>query len=149
MDRRDFLRLAGLAGLSVVGPLRPRSAFADVPPYEGPLWVTVHAGGGWDPTMICDPKGRRSEDEVDPVNNYMVDEIAEIGAFEVAPIAAVREFFEAHRSRILAINGIDTGTNSHTNGTQNTWSGGLTERIPSASGSLLSRMCAPAQQSIA
>lgn len=130
MDRRAFIKLAGLAGLSVVAPMRPRVALADVPPYEGPLWVFVHAGGGWDPTMVCDPKGRANEDAVDPVNHFFVDEIEQIGAFSVAPVPAVVSFFEQHRDRILALNGIDAQTNSHQSGTQYTWSGGLTDRIP-------------------
>lgn len=130
MDRRSFLKLAGLAGLTVVPTLRPRLAHANLPPYEGPLYITVHAGGGWDPTMICDPKGRQDELEVDPVNNFFVDEIEEIGAFRVAPLPVVVEFFENYQSELLVMNGIDCGTNSHQAGTQNTWSGELTEQIP-------------------
>lgn len=130
MDRRSFLKLAGLAGLTVVPSLRPGVAHANLPPYDGPLWITVHAGGGWDPTMICDPKGRADELEVDPVNNFFVDEIAEIGAFKVAPLPVIMEFFENYQNELLVMNGIDCGTNSHTAGTQNTWSGGLSEQIP-------------------
>ena len=24
--------------------------------YDGPLVLTIHANGGWDPTLFCDPK---------------------------------------------------------------------------------------------
>ena len=27
-------------------------------PYEGPLFILINAQGGWDPTSLCDPKGR-------------------------------------------------------------------------------------------
>lgn len=132
MDRRAFLELAGLAGLGVIAPLRPRAAFAANEPYAGPLWVFVHAGGGWDPSMVCDPKGATTADQVDPVNRFLRDDIEQVGPFALAPVPAVVEFFTAHRNRILAINGVDTQTNSHENGTQYTWSGGLTQRLPAA-----------------
>ncbi|MEZ4287478.1 MAG: hypothetical protein R3A47_04910 [Polyangiales bacterium] len=31
--------------------------------YNGTYWVFLHAAGGWDPTMLCDPKGRASDNE--------------------------------------------------------------------------------------
>lgn len=133
MDRRDFLKLAGIAGFSVVTPFAPRVARADITPYEGTFWVTVHAGGGWDPTMVCDPKGRRNEDHADPINNFFVDEIVEVGPFALAPVDAVVSFFRNHQDQILAINGIDSATVSHEVGRRNTWSGGLTEELPALS----------------
>lgn len=56
MDRRDFLKLCGAAGLVVSTPaLLPRRARAQDEPATGPFWVFVHASGGWDPTSLCDP----------------------------------------------------------------------------------------------
>ena len=56
MDRRDFLKLAGLSGLSVAVPFQQAKA-QDSILYEGNFFVQVNAGGGWDPTSFCDPKG--------------------------------------------------------------------------------------------
>lgn len=125
-DRRDFLKLAGAAGLAVVWPrgaARAESA-------GGPYWVFVHAAGGWDPTSLCDPKGRRNEDEEDPVNLYFTDDIGEAGAIRYAPVAWNREFFEKHHRRTLVLNGVDTQTNNHDAGTRHVWSGKLGEGYP-------------------
>ena len=54
MKRRDFLKTTALAGLAVAAPL-PFSSIAraeDVGSYEGPLWITINASGGWDPTIV-------------------------------------------------------------------------------------------------
>ena len=55
MERRDFLKLASMAGLGVVvaGPLAGRANAAD--PYTGLLYLFIHASGGWDPTSFCVP----------------------------------------------------------------------------------------------
>ncbi|MFT4705428.1 MAG: hypothetical protein ACI81R_003139 [Bradymonadia bacterium] len=130
LDRRSFLRLAAAAGCAVATPIiKPGQAFAEGP-YEGPYWVTIHAGGGWDPTLLCDPKGRATEADPDPVNMFMRDEIAEVGNFRVAPVEGHQEFFERHRERLMVINGIDAGTNSHTTGRMSVWSGGPEDTLP-------------------
>jgi uncharacterized protein (DUF1501 family) len=98
--------------------------------YGGPLWVSVHAGGGWDPTALCDPKGRKSEAEEAPVNRYFTDEIGQAGAFHYAPVPGHKAFFDKYKAQLTIINGIDTATNSHDAGTRNTWSGKLTEGYP-------------------
>ena len=51
MDRRDFLRLVSLAGLSPV--LSQRSFAQD---YQGDLVLSVNAFGAWDVSSFCDPK---------------------------------------------------------------------------------------------
>src|SRR6266567_4352473 len=59
-DRRDFLRLCGLAGLGLAVPLcspAPTGAKALDEPYEGPYYVVFNASGGWDTTYLMDPKG--------------------------------------------------------------------------------------------
>jgi len=134
IDRRRFLKLAASAGLVVAAPpMLPRIARASGEGYPGPYWVTIHANGGWDPTMVCDPKGRANETVTDRVNNYMIDEIVEVGPFRAAPIEGVPEFFERYRSELLVINGIDTGTNSHDTGTRHVWSGSFDATMPSFS----------------
>ena len=63
MNRRDFLHLAGLAGLTLAVPSVARRSWAGSPDIDTTrLWVFVHAGGGWDPTLLCDPKGGAATD---------------------------------------------------------------------------------------
>ena len=70
MTRRDFAKLTSSAGLAAMIPFSNiSSARAEVKaPYEGPLFILINAMGGWDPTSICDPKGRASELSESPVN---------------------------------------------------------------------------------
>lgn len=142
MERRDFLKLASMAGLGVVvgGPLAGRAAAAD--PYQGPLWIFIHAGGGWDPTSFCDPKGAVNADDPEPMNHYLRDEIQQVGAFSVAPVGTNVAFFQKWQNQLMVINGIDTGTNSHDAGTRATWCGTLTEGRP-ALAALLAGVYAP------
>ncbi|MCB9664582.1 MAG: DUF1501 domain-containing protein [Alphaproteobacteria bacterium] len=135
MDRRTFLRLTAASGLAATAPWPARRALA-ADPYPGPYWLFFHASGGWDPTLLCDPKGRRNEQEVDPVNTYFTDEIEEVGPFKVPPVDGMRAFFSRFRDQLLVINGVDTQTNSHETGTRHTWSGSMDPGMP-ALGALL------------
>ena len=130
LDRRDFLKLAATAGLVVGGlPLIPHARAASRT-HRGPFWITIHASGGWDPTLLCDPKGRRSASQLDPVNNYFVDEIQQVGPFRIAPVEGHLEFFERFQNDLLVLNGVDTQTNSHTTGTRYTWCGSMNPGFP-------------------
>ncbi|WP_373046855.1 DUF1501 domain-containing protein [Vulgatibacter sp.] len=131
MDRRDFLKLASYAGLSLGFPaVLPRSASAQAP-YDGPLWVMVHAGGGWDPTSLCDPKGMLFADDPEAMNrSYLAADIGTAGNLRYAPVGGNQLFFEKYASRLLVLNGVDTETNSHDSGTRNVWSGKLAEGHP-------------------
>lgn len=120
LSRRDFFKMTSLAGLSLCLPAIPSLKAAA---YEGPYWIMINANGGWDPTSLCDPKGRASEDEEEPVNRYFNYEIGSVGPFRYAPFAGHKEFFEKYASQLLVINGIDVGTNSHDTGRRHTWSG--------------------------
>lgn len=130
MDRRDFLKLCGAAGVAVSLPGLPRTARAQDDAAAGPFWVFVHASGGWDPTSLCDPKGRASEDEEDPMNHYFTDDIGEAGNIRYAPVGENQAFFDKHHLRTLVINGVDTQTNNHDAGVRHTWSGKLSEGYP-------------------
>ncbi len=127
LSRRSFLRVAG-SGLLVPtvlsgwSPIRKAHA-QDQVRYNGTFWLTIHASGGWDPTMICDPKGRINETEVAPVNTYFSDEILEVGNFLVPPIEGLEAFYEEFQNDLLVVNGIDVQTNGHEQGTRATWSG--------------------------
>lgn len=141
MDRRRFLQLAGLAGLAVAAPVGLSSvARADVARYEGPYWIMVDAGGGWDPTMLCDPKGGTADDRDSVNQTFTKGEIGRAGNIAYAPVSltiddvevfSCKRFFDAHKDRLLVINGVDTTTNSHDSGTRTVWSGRLTEGYPS------------------
>lgn len=138
MDRRSFIKLAGVAGLSVVGP----KAFGEnnglvskgrvsYEPYQGTLWLFVNLAGGWDPTSFCDPKGAEYDGQPDRMNNYLADSIEEAGNLRYAPVAGNAAFFQKYYDRMLVINGIDMQTNGHDAGNRHTWSGRLTEGHPS------------------
>lgn len=134
MERRDFLKLASLAGLGVVAGGLPFAKQARAEAYTGPFYVMVHAGGGWDPTSFCDPKG--AIDPMKPMNNYPVSQIAQAGNIRYADVqdgngsSFNRDFFTKYSPRLTVINGIDCATNSHDAGTRYTWSGTLTENKP-------------------
>ena len=134
MDRRAFLKLAAYTGMASSLPGLRLFADGSIAPdagFEGPYLVTVHAGGGWDPTMLCDPKGRANELEAEPVNNYFIADILQYGNIQAAPIAGNAAFFEKYYDRLLVVNGIDCATNGHEQGTRHTWSGALGEGHPS------------------
>ncbi len=137
MYRRDILKLAGLTGVSLsAGPLShlfngSAKAYAEG---DQPLFLSVHAGGGWDPTSFCDPKGRSSENQPDPVNHFMIDEIrtpSVSSPIRWAPMGRNEEFFQAHYDKLLIVNGVDTSTNNHSTGTRYLNSGQLEEGHPS------------------
>jgi hypothetical protein len=135
MDRRDFIKLASLAGMSVAGapllgraehgeytdPGRPQALGDD---YQGPLFVAVQAHGGWDPTMLCDPKGNALN------QSFGEGDIGTAGNLRYAPIASAKAFFDANYSRMMVINGVDTSTNAHDAGQRNCVSGRLGEGYP-------------------
>ena len=103
IDRRTFLQWTAAAGM-VVGatPLFGRRARAAGEGYAGPYYLFIHASGGWDPTLLCDPKGRKDEDEAEPVNMYFEDEIGTAGPFRYAPVDGHRTFFERFPDAQLA-----------------------------------------------
>ncbi|PRQ09892.1 DUF1501 domain-containing protein [Enhygromyxa salina] len=137
MNRRDFFKLAGLAGLTLIPgssaatlggvagqPQTPRA-------YAGTFWIFVNAGGGWDPTSMCDPKGRANEMEVDPMNMYLSGDILSAGNISYAPVGYNDTFFQKYYQDLLIINGLDMQTNGHDSGSRHVWSGRLIEGFPS------------------
>ncbi|MEM9489177.1 MAG: Tat pathway signal protein, partial [Myxococcota bacterium] len=137
MNRRDFCRLAAAAGLTLTpvlagGRSRQRSLATAGEPYSGPLFAMVHAAGGWDPSLLCDPKGRHGEDDPDPVNRtYHHDEILTRGNLHFAPVGNNEVFFDKYYSDLLVLNGVDMQTNGHDSGSRHCWSGRLSEGSPS------------------
>lgn len=132
MKRRDFMKLAGAAGLVLASPAASREARAqDSEPYDGPLFIFVGGSGGYDPCSFCDPKGFMSEDEENPMNRtYANADIGQVGNIPYAPIGYYPEFVERHYEKMLLINGIDTKTNGHDSGRRVVGSGKLAEGFP-------------------
>ena len=128
MQRREFTKLLGLAGLGAIAPWSLRSNAAV--PYTGPFYVTIAAVGGWDVTSFCDPKlnigGERT------INNWANSQgLGKAGNINYAPVADNQAFFERFYRDMLVINGIDTQTNSHDDGVRHTWSGRIGFGYPS------------------
>ena len=143
MLRRDFFKFISVAGAAALLPTSAQAA-----PYSGPLWVFVHASGGWDPTSLCDPKGYAEVSdgaggfkmESDPMNkSFKTDDIATSSSgdnIKYAPLGtnyAFSTFFDKFGQELLVINGIDMQTNGHSAGTRYTWSGRLSEGYPAFS----------------
>lgn len=138
MDRRSFVKLAALSGVAVLSPtLLQRSAYGAGRRYEGPYFILVHAGGGWDPTYLVDPKG--SDGPVNINKAFTKAQIAPVGAFKTPPstidygASGMKpfDFVTKYQSKLLVINGIDTTTGNHDTGTRVVWSGQVAEGYPS------------------
>lgn len=144
MDRRNFIKLASAAGLSVVSPVvygergikaPPKKSLA---PYEGNLFLFLTASGGWDVTSLCDPKGMNYEGDPDRMNNYLIEDIQEAGNIRYAPFITPEnstadgstDFFQKHYENLLVVNGIDMLTNGHDAGRRHWASGRLSEGYP-------------------
>jgi uncharacterized protein (DUF1501 family) len=141
MDRRNFLKIAGMTGLAVSAPFGVRHVLAQPEPYKGPYFVLINASGGWDPVYLCDPKAKG------PLNR-IYDGPATAGNLKYAPIPiddaslglepggsaylmSNQQFFEKYASQLTVLNGIDMATNNHDGGSRATWSGRLSEGFPS------------------
>jgi len=154
MKRRDFLKLAGITGVSTVMPFYPTTRlFAADDGYTGPLYLMIDARGGWDPTSFCDPKGYVSGQTTPRVNNYPASSIGQVGNIRYAPppdsflgnttLYSAQTFFETHFQKLLLLNGIDSGTVSHSDGTRNNWSGELKRTGWPSFGALVAGTLAP------
>jgi hypothetical protein len=149
MKRRDFLKMTATAsGLLLCG--NTRLALAQQA-FSGPYWLFIEASGGWDPTSFCDPKGFGLGVNGD-INNYDQNDIGQIGNIRYAPppdsfandatLFRNQDFFEAHFQRLLVINGLNHGTNSHVVGRTASWTGSRARNYPSI-GALIAAEEAP------
>jgi len=154
MKRRNFIQMLAATGMTASLPLTANKAFAAAPDH---FLVIVNAGGGWDPTSLCDPKGdlkqyeseRPGSNKDGSINSVALDptkvasgiqwsDIPIIDGNEASPgggTLRVREqfekFFPLYADRLTVINGIDNGTNNHSSGNRATWSGNLEMGYPS------------------
>lgn len=142
MQRRRFLQAAAAAGLALTVPSVVRRVSA-AEPFTGPFWVQVHATGGWDPTLLFDPKlsadHTRAYSEVGRVGNISFAPTSiDLDAMNLSAdydyqdrLLSNEQFLNRHGRRITVINGIDTKTNNHESGTRSIWSGQTAEGYPS------------------
>lgn len=152
MKRRQFLQLLAATGITTNLPAFSARAQAATAP--GQYLVVVNAGGGWDPTSICDPKGLNqaysdnSSRHQGSTNSVALDNNKQFGQIRWSAIPefvsnddAVRsrieqqfdQFFRGYGDRLTVINGIDNGTNNHDTGSRVTWSGNDEIGYPSIS----------------
>jgi len=135
MDRRKFLQAAALAGMAVMTPTGRRKAIAAPTAYKGPYFLLVHASGGWDPTLVCDPKGGTIN------RQFAAGAYGTVAGIKYAPLEyktgegvvyfSNDEFFQKWGTRLLCMNGVDTTTGNHDTGTRVMWSGQVAEGYPS------------------
>jgi hypothetical protein len=117
-DRRNFLKLCGLAGLGVAVPLRyplPSQAQTRNEPYDGPCYLVFNASGGWDTTYLMDPKGTNGINRL-----YREGDILTRGAHKYAPTArhiqaglSNEDFYTQFGNELLVFNGLDYSVNNH------------------------------------
>ena len=126
IDRRDFLKIAGVVvpywGLLPVANSQATSL------YSGKFLVDIHASGGLDASSWFDPR------ETDAtMNNYAAARTPAgvAGTLRVAPMGNNVAFAQAHFRRMLVINGVNSETNSHGDGTRAHATGMLAMNYPS------------------
>jgi hypothetical protein len=149
MNRRDVIKLLSLAGLAAICPAGVSSVTAGEPKYKGPYWIMLNAGGGWDPTILCDAKGGKLKDPANPDQGFTADSVNHfektetVGPFKTGPssysenmnnvdveLYSSKRFLTDYGSKILVLNGVDTTTNNHEVGNRVTWSGKTTDGQP-------------------
>ena len=140
MERRDVLKLLGLggaAGLSLFSPFHALRSVRASEKFKGPYLLTIHAAGGWDPTLFFDGKtdGPGVQQKL-----YSAPARSEALGLDYAPIEwksggtlldSPAKFLADLGSKFLFVKGLDTQTNSHETGTKTVWSGKGFEELPS------------------
>lgn len=126
MQRRDFLKMLGGAGLAATLPglmLRPASA-SSAEPFDQLVLLTISASGGWDQSSFWDPRNNPE------VNRYANDrQAANSGNIWCAPMGENIAFTEKYHQDMLVFNGVDLRTNGH-DGARLTQSSGALSGMP-------------------
>ena len=135
MNRRQFLGWSLGVGAALAWPSRVRGS-GD----SSPLWLHVHAGGGWDPSLLCDPKPEInalafSTAQTSPTLAGDVFQYADLGG-DTTPIPsdtgfAFASFFETWADQMTILNGVWTESAGHRSGARLAASGRLMEGYPS------------------
>jgi len=109
MKRRDFMKIAGGAGLATVLPgiIMPQQALA-AGPFNGPILLTIFAGGGWDHSSFSDPRNNTS------INHWARNKSAGTeGNLSYAPMGENAEFFRKYANDMLVFNGLNLRSGGH------------------------------------
>ncbi len=116
VERRHFLKhLAAVTASSLFSVQLPRfCAWAQAEQSRPHFFMFIFARGGWDTTMVFEPKVGLETIDVDPVGD--VAQVNGIQFLDNPLRPMVRTFFEEFGDRTCVINGVNTGTNSHDNG---------------------------------
>jgi uncharacterized protein (DUF1501 family) len=125
IDRRDFLKIAG-AVIPSWGLIPIASAQSTL--YTGPIYIGVHASGGIDASSWFDPR------ETDPtMNNYAGTPAPVSGNIRTAPMGNNPAFLARYFQQMLVLNGVNSETNSHDDGTRAHATGMLAMNYPNLS----------------
>ena len=125
MSRRDFLIGSGAVLGSAIWPGwlgRGWAADGDGPA-KPPLWLHVQAGGGWDPTMMCDPRPALSKLSFDVSSvtsskghSFKYADLGSGTSFSGDAGYSLGTFFKNQKEQLLLINGVFTATAGHATG---------------------------------
>jgi hypothetical protein len=140
MKRRSFLAAGGAAfGLTLLPPwTRPSRGDEGDPTAKPPLWIHLQAGGGWDPTMLCDPRPALSNLTFgvggltsSKGHTFQYADLGQGGSFSNDMGYSFGSFFSNNAEQLLVINGIFTATAGHATGACLAASGRLQPGHPS------------------
>ena len=114
MDRREFLLNTAKAS-GVVLPWWGLLPLANAQSSTGKLLVYYHCDGGWDSDSMTDPAIGAG------INNYTTQGLAvpRVGKMAVAPMGNAGSnaaFLQRFNSQLIFVNGVNTMTNSHEDG---------------------------------
>ncbi|MBL8910742.1 MAG: DUF1501 domain-containing protein [Archangium sp.] len=133
MNRRQFMSgLSATLWASMAGN-RAMAQVMNAPPV---FWVQLHATGGWDQMLFCDPKfgPRTSANGGFHATSQLATAsgIPYVDAFSMSDMTVrpVGPFFTQFANRLTVINGIDVGSNNHDVGVRFSMSGSLLEGFP-------------------
>lgn len=139
MKRRDFLRASAAMSTALILPKHLR---AD-DPAPAPLWIHLHAGGGWDPTLLCDPRPEVNQLDfavgtTTTTNAGAQFSYAAIGGSDVVTgnysgalsSYGIGNFFETYKNQMLVFNGVNPRTAGHFSGARYAASGRLDPGYP-------------------
>jgi hypothetical protein len=137
MFRRDLLKMmAASATLPLLGINAQANASNNS---DGPIFINIHADGGWDAASFVDPK-------TDPtINKWAADSqpITPNGSnIKSGPWPSAQRIVENHFQRMLVINGVDCETNSHVVGKRHSSCGRLEDGFP-AMGAIFAEINGP------
>ncbi|MDP1921013.1 MAG: hypothetical protein Q8L14_32530 [Myxococcales bacterium] len=125
-----------LLSATLFSAMAGRRAMAQVGNAPPVFWVQLHATGGWDQMLFCDPKfGPRTSANGGFHNTNqlaMAGSIPYVDAYSMGTpmVRPVGPFFTQFANRLTVINGIDVGSNNHDVGARFSMSGSLLEGFP-------------------